>query len=168
MPTMKDHCPECGFDGRDMTVRDISRALRSLPPEVQRLVDGAEPAVLRRRPDPSVWSAVEYLGHLREVMAYHRFVIEQIQSRRETPLDAVDPDASVAAGGYADADPSELLGQLSRRVGRISDLLESIPPDRMDLAVVGSDGAIVDVHLAAGNALHEGDHHLGDIRRLIG
>ncbi len=164
---MDDHCPECGFDGRDMTLDDVRSGLIQLPGAVEEMMADVSDQRLRRRPDRTTWSAIEYLGHLRDLMAYHRHVIEQAMTKTCPQLEAVDPDGSVAIGGYAEASCRELFGQFARRVDRLCALLERVRQQDVGLTVKTADGKTLGISLVARSALHEGRHHLGDLRRVI-
>src|SRR3954469_23287130 len=69
-----DYCDECGFDGRAMTISEVVASLRRLPDEIGATVAPLTDERLRTRPAPTTWSAIEYLGHLRDLMAYHRWL----------------------------------------------------------------------------------------------
>ena len=57
-------CDECGFDSRRVT--DVIRDLRSVILAMQGLVDDRN---AKRRPQPGVWSAAEYVDHTIAVVA---------------------------------------------------------------------------------------------------
>jgi hypothetical protein len=165
---VEDHCEECGFDARSWTTAQVCAGLRDLPAEVTVVLSGVEEPVLRRRPNPTTWSPVEYLGHMRDAIAYHRFIIEQALAETRPSLDHVDPDAAVDAAGFADASIDNLLGQLDRRVERLCTLVDGLEPAGRTRTVVRSDGSEIDVTFLVRSALHEGRHHTGDIERLTG
>jgi hypothetical protein len=164
---LDDHCADCGFDGRNLTVADIRTGLTELPKAVEELMAGVADQRLRFHPNETTWSAIEYLGHLRDLMAYHRHIIEQALTKRCPQLEAVDPDASVASGGYAEASFRDLFGQFDRRVERLCALLDRVREQDLGLTVRAADGNTLGISLIARSALHEGRHHLGDLRRVI-
>jgi hypothetical protein len=162
---MDDYCQECGFDARTMSIEDVIAALRLLPEQIGAVVAPADADRLRLRPDAHTWSAIEYLGHLRDLMAFHRWVIEQALSEDRPVLAPPDPDSFVADSQYQNSDRDELLAQFDRRVDRLAALLESLPPEAFTREVVLEDP--VDVKLVARSALHEGVHHRADLARLV-
>jgi hypothetical protein len=160
-----DHCTECGFDGRAFTIEDVRTRLQALPGEIAPLVRAVPSEALGVRPDPATWSVLEYLGHLRDLMAFHRFAIEQALAHDVPTLELVDPDAFVDAAGYAHADPEDLLGQFARRVERLDALLATLDAAALDRrAGFGDD--MIDVRLVMRSAVHEGFHHRGDLVRV--
>jgi hypothetical protein len=162
---MDDHCDECGFDGRSMTIDTVIESLRQLPPQISAVVTPVDPARLRMRLQPDTWSALEYLGHLRDLMAYHRWLVEQAVVDDQPVLAAPDPDAAVANSGFQDADRDELLAQFARRVERLAVLLEGLSPPALDRPLIID--RPIDVRLVARSALHEGYHHRADLARIV-
>ena len=61
-------CPMCGIDEETIAIHDGLDALRSFPGRYRRAVEGLSDAQLRERPTPDVWSILEYLVHIREVL----------------------------------------------------------------------------------------------------
>src|SRR5438132_6420420 len=63
-----DHgcCEACGFDGAGYDDVSLLDALRVLGPRWRRLL-GESGADLRVRPEPDVWSAIEYAAHSRDI-----------------------------------------------------------------------------------------------------
>lgn len=162
---MQDICTECGFDQSSTPSAEVAAALEQVAPRICESVRSIPLEVLRRRPRPEVWAPVEYLGHLRESMAFHRWLIEQALAEDHPYVAAVDPDESVAAAHYRDAELDELIGQFERRIRRLADQLVSLPADSEHRGVTLGDMPIT-VALIARSAWHECHHHLRDIREL--
>lgn len=119
--------------------------------------------VVRHKPD--VWAPVEYLGHLRESMAFHRWLIEKATAEDRPVIGTVDPDASVAAANYIDADVEDLIAQFDRRIDRLTTILTGLDHTALARTALLEDREIT-VGLVARSAWHECHHHLGDIRRI--
>ncbi|MCV7054850.1 MFS transporter [Mycolicibacterium gilvum] len=164
---MEEICRECGFDQSETLPSDVATELSPMSQAIGASVLAISGDELRRRPAATVWSPLEYLGHLRESMAFHRWLIECALSENNPLIPAVDPDESVAQSAYNDADPHELLAQFERRIQRLADALIAMDDDSADHPVT-LDGREISVALVARSAWHECHHHLGDIRRLGG
>lgn len=67
---MEEICTECHFDESATPPREVPAALASLKIKISDSIRSIPGDELRRRPAPTVWSPVEYLGHLRESMAF--------------------------------------------------------------------------------------------------
>ncbi|MCV7280212.1 DinB family protein [Mycolicibacterium flavescens] len=161
---MEDVCTECGFDQSSTPAADVGPALERTATEVADAVRSVPLELLRRRPEPRTWAPIEYLGHLRESMAFHRWLIEQAVAQDHPEVPMVDPDESVAAADYRGADVEDLLGQFHRRVMRLGAHLAALPPGAAACSLTLGDRPIT-VALIARSAWHECHHHLGDIRR---
>ncbi|MDV3132919.1 DinB family protein [Mycobacterium sp. 29Ha] len=162
---MEEICTECHFDESATPPREVPAALASLKIEISDSIRSIPGDELRRRPAPTVWSPVEYLGHLRESMAFHRWLIERAVSEDNPHIPAVDPDKSVAQAEYVNADPDELLTQFDRRIRRLCEALTSLD-EAAAVRTLTLDHRRVAVALVARSAWHECHHHLRDIRRI--
>jgi hypothetical protein len=65
--------------------------------------------VLAARPDAATWSAMEYLGHLRDLMAFHRHAIEQAPAPGTIDIRLIMRSA-VHEGIHHQGDLSQLVG----------------------------------------------------------
>jgi hypothetical protein len=148
-----------------MAIDTVIQSLRQLPDQVNAVLDGLPVERLRARPPSGGWSALEYLGHLRDLMAFHRWLIEEAMDHDCPILPPPDPDAAVETAGYREADPNELRPQFARRVDRLATLLSGLSPEALSRPLVLD--RPIDVQLVARSALHEGYHHRGDLQRLL-
>ncbi len=162
---MEEICRECAFDESLAQPADVALALRPLAMAIADDVRGLPAALATRRPSPEVWSPMEFLGHLRESMAFHRWLIESALAEDNPSIPMVDPDESVAQAGYADADTEALIGQFGRRVDRLCELLAKLDDSSVNRSLTLGDRRIT-VGLVARSAWHECHHHRGDINRL--
>jgi len=76
-----------------------------------RLIKGATPAKLRKRPAPDKWSVAEILAHLADVEIVVSWRIRAILGAPGTPIQAFDQDAWVVAGHYGKRDARKSLEQ---------------------------------------------------------
>lgn len=163
---MEEICGECGFDESATPPRAVAAALVAQTVTIGDTIGAIPHDVLRCRPAPAVWSPQEYLGHLRESMAFHRWLIEQALAGPGPLVPMVDPDESVANAHYNDADTAELLAQFDRRIERLAALLAGLDDDAAEQTLTLGDRRIT-VALIARSAWHECHHHHGDMRRAL-
>jgi hypothetical protein len=71
-----ERCDACDFDGARYDDAALLDALRGLGPRWRSLLSEAG-SELRARPEPEVWSALEYAAHSRDITALHAFRVEQ-------------------------------------------------------------------------------------------
>jgi DinB superfamily len=98
--------------------------------KLARLVKGATPAKLKKRPAPEKWSAAEIIAHLADVEIAVGWRIRSILGAPGTALQAYDQDAWAIAGHYSKRDPRKALEQF--RVLRDTNLalLKMLTPEQ--------------------------------------
>jgi len=162
---MEETCRECAFDESLAPPKDVALELPPLTTAIGNDIRALSGELARRRTSPDVWSPVEYLGHLRESIAFHRWLIESALAEDNPLIPMVDPDESVTKAGYGDADIEALFGQFERRVDRLCRLLTELDDGAVNRTLT-LDGRQIAVGLVARSAWHECHHHRLDIRRL--
>ena len=164
-----NRCAECGFDWdcpapeavaevRAAGDRVVAPLTRFLPGE-----DGA--AVVRARPAPAVWSALEYAGHLRAALDFYAQRISRVLTEDRPQLHAVGFGSLPEERHYNDEDPGRVIARVSQVSTQLADLLDSLDDASWQRAGIGSDGDERTVLVLARRAAHEVHHHLLDIGR---
>ena len=88
-------CEACRFDGAQYDLSDTLGTLRALGQMWRWAVEGIEPSALAARPEPSVWSVLEYAVHSAEVTEIHRLGLEVLLGGEDLVL----PEGGVELGG---------------------------------------------------------------------
>jgi len=165
-----ERCEECAFEYKSVQPGDVEVSLRSFPKRYRapltRLLPGEDVAILRARPEPSVWSALEYAAHVRDVFGTYGARIQQTLVEERPVFEAIDPDAMAAEGRYNEQDPEVVAGELAANAEALAVLLEGVPDDSWD-RVGFSRGEERSVLYTAQRAVHEGHHHLLDVGRVM-
>jgi hypothetical protein len=78
-----------------------------------KLIKGAAPAKLRKRPAPDKWSVAEILAHLADAEMITGWRLRAILAAPGCPIQAYDQDALAAARNYGKHDPRKSLQQFS-------------------------------------------------------
>jgi len=164
-------CEECGFDDSDLSPADAVAALRKFPRRYRapltRLLPGEDGSVLRRRPEASTWSALEYAAHMRDVFGtYTARVRRTLDEDRPTFDDEPGPDEVAEARRYNEQDPAAVADELETSAELLASTLEAVPADGWDRVGVRH-GEERSVLLTARRAVHEGNHHLLDVGRSL-
>ena len=163
-------CPECGLDYDTISPHDAIVALRSYPRRYREtlgdLDDPAREEMLRRRPDPKTWSALEYTAHVRDVLSWMAELFTRMLRENDPTVGYDDPDRLAIDRRYNDQDPEEVLGGLSTASERAAQALEKATPDDWTRTAT-FDWGERDLLTMAHNAVHEGYHHLRDIEKVI-
>lgn len=79
--------------------------------KLARLIEGASPAKLRKRPAPEKWSPAEIIAHLADVEIVVSWRVRSILGAPGIPIQAFDQDAWVIAGHYGKRDARKSLEQ---------------------------------------------------------
>lgn len=162
-------CEACGFVDEAMDMTDAVAALRGLGRRYRapltRFLPGEDgDALLRERPEPAVWSALEYAAHVGEVFRNYDTWVRRSLVEDDPVVEAPTPDEAVEAGRCNEADPAEVAGAIATHAEALAATLEAVPEDAWHRVHVRR-GQRRSVLFTARRAVHEGNHHLLDIGR---
>ena len=162
-------CEECGFDYEALDPADAPAAIRSFAkryraPLTRFLRDEDGDALVRQRPAPAVWSALEYAAHVRDVFESYDRWIRQILVEDRPVLEGPGPDELVTLHRYNDDDPVAVADALAAHAEQLAATVEAVPADAWD-RVGRRREEERSVRLHARRAVHEGSHHLLDVGR---
>ena len=157
-----EKCSACGFDGARYDDEELLAALRGLGPTWNHVLDEAG-TYLRVRPEPDVWSAIEYAAHSRDVTALHVYGVEQALSRDEPVFPPIGDDLveSVAAR-YGDADPEQVATELGSQSSLLADLAGAAGREAWARGLTIGDSRS-DIRRLLEHSLHDSLHHVGDV-----
>ena len=167
-------CEECGFAYTDLAAADTPAAIRAFArrfraPLTRFLPGEVGDALVRRRPAPDTWSALEYAAHVRDVFGNYEGWVRLTLAEDRPLLEGAGPDQLAAAGRYNELDPVTVADELAANAERLAATIEAVPDDGWDrVGIRHRDGYEDDersVLLTARRAVHEGNHHLLDIGR---
>jgi hypothetical protein len=163
--TEHERCDACDFDGARYDDAALLAALRALGPRWRELIAGAG-ADLRVRPEPKVWSAIEYAAHSRDITALHVFGVEQALMGEEPVFPAIMGDKLIdqVAATYLDSDPQAVVDALDGEARRLAQVAADGGSDKWERGLtIGDDRSTVRRLLE--HALHDSLHHVEDVER---
>ncbi len=168
-------CAECSFVYGDHAIEGIAAELVALGARYAsrlRVPAGAadREESLRRRPEPAVWSALEYACHVRDVLLAQRERLFLALVEDCPSFAPIYPDRRVVLARYGSEDPAQVAGELHVAAGLAARAFAGVEfadwsrpcfynypsPARRSVAWL------------AQHTLHEGEHHLLDIDRATG
>jgi DNA segregation ATPase FtsK/SpoIIIE, S-DNA-T family len=165
-------CPECGLDYDTISPSDAKVAIRSFPRRYRTalaaVLDDAEveDALIRRRPQPDVWSALEYTAHVADLFEKFADVLWQMYTRDNPTIAFDDPDEEALAKRYNQLDPQDVLTHLDSGAAALAaqlDRMEGSPWERKGTFSWGERDLLTMLR----NGVHEGSHHLRDVERVL-
>jgi hypothetical protein len=159
-------CPECAYEAEANGPATVTEALRSFGPAFAAALT-PPPATVATRPSPSVWSALEYTAHTRDALSWYGARIELVLTTHRPQLAPFDWDEACEERRYRDEDVAASLRGLEQVAAALANRLGGLPARSWELVGVGSDGGDRTVLALARRAVHEGLHHLFDVRRVL-
>lgn len=162
----EDHvCPACRLDFAHLPAHLAAAIVTAVPDRARAAVQDQPAVVLRRRPEPDTWSAVEYLCHLRDVYVTTTIRLHRARTEDVPVVEPMLNDLRVRRFRYADSDVPAVLGELAAAVAGVADEVRRVAHDGWDRRVVRQPGEERTARWLLRNAAHEGRHHLADIQR---
>jgi DinB superfamily len=165
---MTSSCAECGLDAEHLTIAQAADLIDALGPQYRKAFAavGDDRARLRAKPEPDVWSSLEYVVHLRDAVRYHGALSNRALNEDRPEFGAPDPDAIARNESYNDANREEVLDSLEQQITRFAARARSLTENELDRVVIRA-GNEITVRYMNRNVAHEGHHHLHDVRRLL-
>ena len=146
-------------------MRDALDALRTFPGRFRRSVDGLSDVELRTRPTPDVWSVLEYLVHIREVLDLIGMGLPLVLEQPGIAFPVIDVDESAATRPDWVMDRDLALTGIDHAVAVLLSTADGVTDEAWTRPfTIGTE-----THDAGWNirhAAHEGVHHLRDIERV--
>jgi hypothetical protein len=159
---LEAQCPECGFDGRAVTFREVPDLLRAnaaeWPAELAR-------SDVRDRPDDATWSPLEYGAHVRDVYRKFDERLALMLAEDAPTFENWDQDATAIEDRYDEQDPATVSAELTASAARVADAFAAVRDDQLERTGLRSDGSAFTVDSIARYFLHDPIHHLHDVRR---
>lgn len=162
-----ESCEVCGFAWGAVDVGDIPARLTTALDGYLAVLSsaGATPP----RPSPEVWSAMEYCGHVRDVMLLLRERII-LALALDNPVPApMHQEVRLDHGLYAADTAESMADELWAGVGLLTKTITALDDATLDRTLVYAwpRTADRDLRWVAAQALHEAEHHLADVRAQL-
>jgi DinB superfamily len=153
-----DRCPDCGLDASQVAYDDIPGRLRA---NAASWVEVLRRADVRDRPEPDVWSPLEYACHVRDVFVLFDQRLQRMLSEDDPLFDNWDQDQTAVDDRYGEQDPA----QVAAAIPPAAEQLAARFAQATDRSRTGrrSDGASFTVDSFARYLLHDPVHHLHDV-----
>lgn len=165
-------CAECGFSFDATEPANVAESIaktgkRLRAPLTRGLPNEDLLAVLRTRPEPDHWSALEYACHIRDAVGVNVDRFAAIAGSQEPPEFVLfDVDGVVTERDYNGQEPSAVADEIDAVTAKMAAALDAVPADGWER--FGTRGDLVfSLDWMARNIQHEVDHHLLDIGRTL-
>jgi S-DNA-T family DNA segregation ATPase FtsK/SpoIIIE len=162
-------CDQCGFVYEEVAPDDVAGRLRAAPNRYRQAASNCSPRVVQMRPDPAVWSALEYGCHVRDVLLIQRdrAVLALVEDRPSFPR--MYRDERVALCGYAQQGMDDVLAQLAMAAELCAMVFERLDGSGWSRPLVYNwpEPAELDIAWLGRHTLHEVEHHLQDFADVL-
>ena len=163
-----ERCDECGYAYEDRGAVRIAENLKALGPRYAARLEGTGSAplvTLRERPEPGVWSALEYACHVRDVLLAQRERLLLALVEECPSFAPIYREQRVVLARYGDADPERVADQLDMAATMLADAFERLDTDAWGRECIYNFPAPARRSVAwlGAHTLHEGEHHLADV-----
>ena len=158
---LQERCPECGFAAGDVDPSQIGATVRDLVPRYASALHRSDAA---QRPEPGVWSTLEYGAHVRDVFRIFGERLDLMLTHDDPPFANWDQDATAREQRYDLQDPATVADELAVAGERTADGFDAVPADAWERTGRRSNGSVFTVRTLGQYFLHDVVHHLHDVR----
>ncbi|HEY2042893.1 MAG TPA: DinB family protein [Jatrophihabitans sp.] len=157
---LRKRCPECGFEASAISGREVSGIVRDSVPRWQRVLARPDAS---QRPEPQVWSALEYGCHARDVFTLFEKRAGLMLGEDNPQFANWDQDATALADRYSEQLPTVVAAELAVAGERVARAFDSVRADQWDRAGQRSNGDNFTVESLGQYFVHDVVHHLADV-----
>jgi len=165
----EDHvCATCALTYADITIERAVDEIKRLPPAVHREVAALSADARRLRLDPSEWSVTEYVCHLRDVYVASTIRLHRICTEDRPALEPLFNDLRAVRFRYNDRELTAVVDEFASAIAGFLDEVALTAGPHWDRTATRLPGETRSARWIVRQAMHEGIHHLADIRRVAG
>ena len=153
-------CPECGFDASAVQPTDVADRIRDDAADwVHRLAGTG----VRTRPEPGVWSTLEYGCHIRDVHRIFDHRVRLMLTEDGPQFPNWDQDETAIADDYASQDPAVVATELFDAANVVAATYANVPADAWSRRGFRSNGSEFTIATISVYHLHDIVHHANDV-----
>lgn len=153
-------CLECGFASGEVDVHELPELVRAATAPWREVLARPDVAV---RPDPVVWSPLEYACHVRDVLRLFAERATLIRSEDNPVFANWDQDATAIAKRYRASDPAEGAAAIAAAAEANAAEWAAVTEDEWGRPGTRSNGSAFTLATLGQYFLHDLRHHLHDV-----
>ncbi|MEV6205999.1 DinB family protein [Kitasatospora sp. NPDC051914] len=155
-------CDDCGLDTPAVVRENVPGMVRANAASWVELL-AADPAGLRRRPQPEVWSPLEYACHVRDVFRLFDRRLALMLEQDDPTFANWDQDETAVAERYGEQDPAVVSADLAAAAEQLAQSFAQVSGVQWQRTGLRTDGARFTVETFAQYLIHDPVHHLYDV-----
>ncbi|MGI8415070.1 MAG: DinB family protein [Nakamurella sp.] len=159
-------CVDCGLSYSQITIVRAQRVIEEFPAAVRHAVLSLPLQTLRQRPDARAWSALEYVCHLRDVYVTSTIRLHRTRTENQPVLEPMLNDLRARRFRYNERDLAATLDELAAAVVGFCEETTRTHRSDWDRVATRLPGEQRTARWLIRQAMHEGVHHLNDIRMI--
>lgn len=167
-------CEECGFSYESLSVADVPDTLRGFGKRyripITRGLKGEDlDALLRAHPLDDTWSALEYACHVRDVLDIQRERIARARVEDDFTTTPMHREERVTRDRYNEQDPIAVTDAIAANAELLAADVETFTDAdwARTMTYRYPEPATRSLEWVAQHTVHEGEHHLLDIGRVL-
>lgn len=153
-------CPDCGFDPAAQSLADLPEAFHDTATAWARVLERADVGL---RPQPAVWSPLEYACHVRDVHVLFAERVRSMLDEDEPTFANWDQDATAIERDYGSQDPAVVAAELVEAAGTVAAVYATVTDETRGRRGIRSNGDEFTVETLGSYHLHDIVHHLHDV-----
>jgi hypothetical protein len=153
-------CPDCGFDPHGVARSDVPELTREL---AAALAEAVEAPGAGRRPQPAVWSPLEYGCHARDVCVLFDQRLRLMLTEDDPQFANWDQDETALEQRYWEQRPTAVAADLRTAADVVADSFAAVAGAQWERPGRRSDGSVFTIDTFARYFLHDLVHHRWDV-----
>lgn len=163
--TQTEPCSECDYDAATIPTADLGRAVEAEATAWADWLAAAADSAILCRPEPEIWSALEYACHVRDVLGLFRERIRLALAEDDPDVGWWDHEAAVTDEHYNAQSLDAVSRAIEMRGAALAATLRAVPDDGWERTCTRRRTERFTVAGLARFALHEAHHHRVDAAR---
>jgi S-DNA-T family DNA segregation ATPase FtsK/SpoIIIE len=165
-----EHCDQCGLTYEDVATDEVGGILRGLSSQYLEVLSEADRRRdLRTRPAPSVWSAIEYVCHVRDVLLIQRdrVILALVENSPSFPRMYRDERAVLI--GYNQEAVQDVVDELDVATNLFAKVFDRLSAEQLERSCIYNfpEPTERDIGWLGRHTVHETKHHLDDMRSVL-
>jgi hypothetical protein len=157
---LERRCPDCGFDTGAVDPDQLADRIAKTTEAWRAILERPD---VRRRPDESTWSPLEYACHVRDVHRVYAGRVARMIDEDDPHYANWDQDATALEDGYAAQDPATVADELAAAGATLGRLFAGVEGEGWERTGRRSDGASFTLDSIGRYYLHDIEHHIWDV-----
>jgi hypothetical protein len=159
--TLARPCPDCGFDPAAVAREQLPALVHAA---TERWIAVLHRPGVAQRPEPTVWSPLEYACHVRDVLRLFAQRAWAIRREDDPVFANWDQDQTALLERYWQSDPAAVAVEISAAGPRAADAFDAVADAEWARPGMRSNGSRFTLESLGVYFLHDVHHHLWDVQ----